>query len=1319
VSTVGLHGKQIQETQLSSSRGIERFYKRDNGLCPIGLVEHLQSIWACVDAYFPNRRSKAGKRFQREPLNKHSKLHNDNGVKRGNLGADHNDKGVKGTSNSYAYVVKESQHSIVDMDVNPVLVLDDACLNKKDYSFCLIGKVKEFASISNLKVVLVNEGFNNIKIKYMGGYWVMIEFHLEEAKKSFQDNSGMGAWFSQIQQVSYDFIIDGRVTWVEVEGIPLKRWSENTFRRVASKWGVLLDMDDQEDGCYHIKRICINTKVLTNIFESFKVIYRGKVVWVRAKELPGWIPDFVKDNEEEDDLDDGSFEGEPKVGDFKIDEELEGRSNAEVVPDTKFDEDPHRLNVEVSVGQINMQSKDPFSFTPRESKDVSKENGKRKENGYQEDEIVGEKKTNSENNSKNEAEESVCLGHFKKYKVPKSGGSILQLIDDLVKVGQTMGYDMKGLAQKAKKDRVKGICMANKVNFLSLQETKMESIDLFCIKRCLGNFAFDYEYSVSVGNSSGILCVWDPKMFKKMNATVLDYFVMVRGEVVIMGDFNEVRNKSERFGTVFNRQGVDAFNLFIANDGLSEVPLGGFSFTLCHKSVTKMRKLDRFLILDSLLFSCPNTSSFTLDRYISDHHPILMREVFYDYRPIMFRFFHYWYELEGFDKFVEDSWKESLVSDSNALVKMMKKLKYLKEKIRMWNKSTKGKLYNRKRSLKAELADCDSKINKSEGEANIKWAIEGDENSKYYHGVLNKKRSQLNIRGIMVDSTWIDSPSLVKSDLVNEVQSAFVADRQILDGPFILNELVQWCKKKKKKSLILRLISKRLMMRLGDPLSPFLFILVMESLYISFQRVVDGGLFKGIELAHSLNLSHLFFADDAIFMGQWSESNIDTVVHVLECFHSASGLRINMIKSKLLGIAVKDDKVEQAAMKIGCTTLKTPFSYLGSKLGSLMSRVHSWNETIEVSMNVLHRMESIWSKFFNGVDSSSKKSVWVKWKSALASKDKGGLGVSSLFALNRALMFKWVWRFVTQSSSLWARVIKVLHGDDGKIGKKAKSSYPFIWLDIIHKVELFKSRGIDLVSFIHSKLGNKANTSFGRWLSEGNLSLQFSFRRAPRGGAVKSQFEMLKEKVEGCTLIDMKDRWVWALAGSGDFLVASVRKLIDDFMLPEVSSKTRWIKVIPIKVNVHAWKVKLDCLPTRFNISSRGMDIESILCPICGKAAESTTHIFFKCHISREILRKIARWWDIDYMEVSSYDEWLDWILNIRLSSKHKHFFEGVCYVLWWHVWSFQNKIIFGRDLPSKAIIFDDVVPSSVYWCRYLSHPNNGGNSGMQHNNQS
>ena len=82
-----------------------------------------------------------------------------------------------------------------------------------------------------------------------------------------------------------------------------------------------------------------------------------------------------------------------------------------------------------------------------------------------------------------------------------------------------------------------------------------------------------------------------------------------------------------------------------------------------------------------------------------------------------------------------------------------------------------------------------------------------------------------------------------------------------------------------------------------------------------------------------------------------------------------------------------------------------------------------------------------------------------------------------------------------------------------------------------------------------------------------------SFRRAPRGGVEELQYTQLLKNMEGITLVDMKDRWSWSLEGCGDFTVASVRKLLDASSLLVVSSKTRWNKAMPIKVNIHAWNV--------------------------------------------------------------------------------------------------------------------------------------------------
>ncbi|GKG19353.1 hypothetical protein Tco_0376452, partial [Tanacetum coccineum] len=95
----------------------------------------------------------------------------------------------------------------------------------------------------------------------------------------------------------------------------------------------------------------------------------------------------------------------------------------------------------------------------------------------------------------------------------------------------------------------------------------------------------------------------------------------------------------------------------------------------------------------------------------------------------------------------------------------------------------------------------------------------------------------------------------------------------------------------------------------------------MESLHLSFHNVVDTSLFKGVALNDSLQISHLFYADDVVFIGQWCESNIATIIRVLDCFYRASGLHINLHKSKLLGLAVENNLVNLAANSIGCMTL--------------------------------------------------------------------------------------------------------------------------------------------------------------------------------------------------------------------------------------------------------------------------------------------------------------------------------------------------------------------------------------------------------------
>ncbi|GKD99739.1 RNA-directed DNA polymerase, eukaryota, partial [Tanacetum coccineum] len=221
---------------------------------------------------------------------------------------------------------------------------------------------------------------------------------------------------------------------------------------------------------------------------------------------------------------------------------------------------------------------------------------------------------------KGSANGSISAGHFKVSEIPRTGGSMVGLLEDVIKVGQVMGFKMEGVI--ANLEELIGTQGGKEV----IQETKMEKIEDFCVKQCWGNLVFDYVYSEAVENSGGkwrltgknmmIIGVYAPQEGKEKQA-LWDFLRFEvdkwNGDVIIMGDFNEVRVKSDRFGTHFNPHGAHRFNSFILDSGLVEVNLGGCRFTWCHRSATKMSKLDRFLVSESVISGSPNIKAVTLE----------------------------------------------------------------------------------------------------------------------------------------------------------------------------------------------------------------------------------------------------------------------------------------------------------------------------------------------------------------------------------------------------------------------------------------------------------------------------------------------------------------------------------------------------------------------------------------------------------------------------------------------------------------------------------------------------------------------------------
>ncbi|GJT08766.1 hypothetical protein Tco_0843228 [Tanacetum coccineum] len=117
---------------------------------------------------------------------------------------------------------------------------------------------------------------------------------------------------------------------------------------------------------------------------------------------------------------------------------------------------------------------------------------------------------------------------------------------------------------------------------------------------------------------------------------------------------------------------------------------------------------------------------------------------------------------------------------------------------------------------------------------------------------------------------------------------------------------------------------------------------------------------------------------------------------------------------------------------------------------------------------VINFLESVRNKFFLGADIDERKMTWISWKKVLANRRDGGLGVNSIFALNHALLFKWIWRFLSHPHALWVRVVKAIHGEKGLINCNIPKS---LSIDKLPTRVNLDARGIDVPSVLCPVVG--------------------------------------------------------------------------------------------------------------------------------------------------------------------------------------------------------------------------------------------------------
>ncbi|XP_057469671.1 uncharacterized protein LOC130758752 [Actinidia eriantha] len=266
------------------------------------------------------------------------------------------------------------------------------------------------------------------------------------------------------------------------------------------------------------------------------------------------------------------------------------------------------------------------------------------------------------------------------------------------------------------------------------------------------------------------------------------------------GDFNEVRSISERQGCSNRDRGMADFNNFIDDMEVVDLQLLGRNFTWSsNQEGEKWSRIDRFL-LNFVWLDKFNLKQWGLPITISDHCPVLIKLDDRDWGPKPFKFLNVWLSNPNCVKLMEEAW-ESNTDQGWAAFRIHKKLKSMKASLKVWAQTEFGGIQSKLEEVVRVLHELDikaeqgaisvsekSKRNELRAEmwklsrivdriwwqkSRLKWQLQGDKNSKFFHYMVSSRQRRNNINTILVNDEQIEDPKLIKKATFNHFKSLY------------------------------------------------------------------------------------------------------------------------------------------------------------------------------------------------------------------------------------------------------------------------------------------------------------------------------------------------------------------------------------------------------------------------------------------------------------------------------------------------------------------------------------------------------------------
>lgn len=122
----------------------------------------------------------------------------------------------------------------------------------------------------------------------------------------------------------------------------------------------------------------------------------------------------------------------------------------------------------------------------------------------------------------------------------------------------------------------------------------------------------------------------------------------------------------------------------------------------------------------------------------------------------------------------------------------------------------------------------------------------------------------------------------------------------------------------------------------------------MKGLNIVMKSACEYAILWGVKIPNTeLMISNLFYANDALFLGEWNLENVENLARVIHCFHVVSGLKENFNKTWDFGIGVDAQEVINWATLLGCEPSSLRLTYLGILVCINMNLKTNWKPVIK------------------------------------------------------------------------------------------------------------------------------------------------------------------------------------------------------------------------------------------------------------------------------------------------------------------------------------------------------------------------------------